>query len=152
MRLDPDLLFLFKIYLRCLLVYQMLRRGFFALTPRLQFIPPTHERTPMVLAKVLAGMTIVLASARQHPDPPRPAPHHPRLRPLCQPGAGGPSAKAECPGIKKAHLGKVGNGAAIRNFRIAQNEACHSVIRISRITPADCEQAGVGHFQTQPTR
>jgi hypothetical protein len=63
MRLDPDLLFLFKIYLRCLLVYQMLRRGFFALTPRLQFIPPTHERTPLVLAKVLAGMTIVLASA-----------------------------------------------------------------------------------------
>jgi len=63
MRLDPDLLFLFKIYLRCLLVYQMLRKGFFALTPHLQFSAPTHERTPVVLARVLVGMTVVLTAA-----------------------------------------------------------------------------------------
>lgn len=61
MHLDPDLLFLYKTYLRLLLLYQKLRRGYFALTPH--FAPPTRQRTILVILQALTGMTIVLVIA-----------------------------------------------------------------------------------------
>jgi hypothetical protein len=42
-RLDPDLKLRYKLYLRFLLAYQYLRRGFFVFCAKLNLIPPTRK-------------------------------------------------------------------------------------------------------------